>query len=213
MKRARPAQGGRFLYRWAIPVLLEILLNGCGQLSHTETPTAGTAPEAPTQAGTVTSVTPTATSTPQPTATPVIYGPDPAHFPAGINPLTGEPAADPALLKVPALLVSISHFPVEARPQAGLSFAPYVFEYSITEGATRFLTAFYGQYPAPEIPIKGNCGVRQGVFTQSGTLLGNRSGWMPTRTESRTPSSRGSAAYASTSMMQREMSSARRPPT
>jgi len=43
------------------------------------------------------------------------------------------------LLQFPALLVSISHFPVEARPQAGLSFAPYVFEIYITEGATRFL--------------------------------------------------------------------------
>src|SRR5215207_7239199 len=56
------------------------------------------------------------------------------------NPLTGLPVADPSLLQIPAALVSISHFPVEARPQAGLSFAPYVFEIYITEGATRFLT-------------------------------------------------------------------------
>ena len=116
---------------------------------------------------------------PQPTAPSVKYGPDAQHFPAGINPLTGQPAIDPSLLKVPALLISISHFPPTARPQSGLSFAPYVFEFSITEGQTRFLTAFYGQYPAPEIPIKGDCQVRQGLFTQTGALLGNRV-WLDT---------------------------------
>jgi hypothetical protein len=90
------------------------------------------------------------------------------------NPLTGLPVADPSLLQIPALLVSISHFPVEARPQAGLSFAPYVFEVYITEGATRFLTTFYGEFPAPEIPITGNCDVRKDIFTQTATILGNQ---------------------------------------
>ena len=91
-----------------------------------------------------------------------------------INPLTGLPVADPALLQFPALLVSISHFPVEARPQAGLSFAPYVFEFYITEGATRFLTTFYGEFPAPEVPISGPCEVRREIFTQTATIVGNR---------------------------------------
>jgi hypothetical protein len=90
------------------------------------------------------------------------------------NPLTGLPVADPSLLQIPAALVSISHFPVEARPQAGLSFAPYVFEIYITEGATRFLTTFYGAFPAPEIPITGNCEVRREIFTQTATILGNQ---------------------------------------
>jgi len=90
------------------------------------------------------------------------------------NPLTGLPVADPSLLQIPAALVSISHFPVEARPQAGLSFAPYVFEIYITEGATRFLTTFYGEFPAPEIPIRGNCEVRREIFTQTATILGNQ---------------------------------------
>lgn len=98
-----------------------------------------------------------------------------AAVPATIhNPLTGLPVADPSLLQFPALLVSISHFPVEARPQAGLSFAPYVFEIYITEGATRFLTTFYGQFPAPEIPITGNCEVRRQIFTQTALRLGNQ---------------------------------------
>jgi hypothetical protein len=90
------------------------------------------------------------------------------------NPLTGLPVANPSLLELPALLVSISHFPVTARPQAGLSFAPYVFEIYITEGATRFLTAFYGEFPAPEVPITGGCEVRKEIFTQIGLILGNQ---------------------------------------
>jgi SdrD B-like protein/DUF3048 family protein len=91
-----------------------------------------------------------------------------------INPLTGLPVADPSLLQLPALLVSISHFPVNARPQAGLSFAPYVFEIYITEGATRFLTTFYGEFPAPEVPIVGNCDVRREPFMQTNLILGNQ---------------------------------------
>lgn len=90
------------------------------------------------------------------------------------NPLTGLPVPDPSLLELPALLVSISHFPVTARPQAGLSFAPYVFEIYITEGATRFLTTFYGEFPAPEVPITGGCEVRREIFTQTGLILGSR---------------------------------------
>ncbi len=90
------------------------------------------------------------------------------------NPLTGLPVADPSLLQFPALLVSISHFPVQARPQAGLSFAPYVFEIYITEGATRFLTTFYGEFPSPEVPITGDCEVRRELFRQINLILGNR---------------------------------------
>lgn len=90
------------------------------------------------------------------------------------NPLTGLPVADPSLLEFPALLVSISHFPVEARPQAGLSFAPYVFEFYITEGATRFLATFYGEFPAPEVPILGGCEVRREIFTQTAMILGSQ---------------------------------------
>jgi hypothetical protein len=77
------------------------------------------------------------------------------------------------------MLVSISHFPALGRPQAGLSFAPYVFEFYITEGATRFLTAFYGEFPYPEIPVTGNCAIRKERFIQTGTILGNRV-WLDT---------------------------------
>jgi hypothetical protein len=99
---------------------------------------------------------------------------EPTPIPDTYNPLTGLQVADPSLLQLPALLISISHFPVDARPQAGLSFAPYVFEIYITEGATRFLTAFYGQFPAPEVPIVGNCEVRRERFAQTGLIIGNQ---------------------------------------
>ncbi|MBI5841660.1 MAG: DUF3048 C-terminal domain-containing protein [Chloroflexi bacterium] len=114
------------------------------------------------------------TPTPQPNGDYKSLGPNVEDFPEGYNPLTGQPAIDPSLLDIPALLISISHFPATARPQAGLSFAPYVFEFSITEGATRFLTTFYGEYPEPEIPVKGNCEIRTGAFTQTGLILGNQ---------------------------------------
>ena len=116
----------------------------------------------------------TATATPQPFATPASFGPDQKDFPKGYNPLSGQPVEDPSLLQIPAMLLSISHFPPVARPQAGLSFAPWVFEFYITEGATRFLSVFHGQYPQPEIPITGDCEIREEPFTQTAQILGNQ---------------------------------------
>ncbi|MEP0805727.1 MAG: DUF3048 C-terminal domain-containing protein, partial [Chloroflexota bacterium] len=98
----------------------------------------------------------------------------PSAAPRTLNPLTGLNVADPSLLELPAVLVSISTFPVTARPQAGPSFAPFVFEIYITEGTTRYLTAFYGEFPAPETPLTGSCPVRREPFTQTSLVLGNR---------------------------------------
>ncbi len=98
----------------------------------------------------------------------------PTPLPSTINPLTGLKVADPSLLDLPAVLVSISTFPVTARPQAGLSFAPNVFEVYITEGTTRYLTAFYGEFPAPEVPVTGGCNVWGEPFAQTDLIIGNR---------------------------------------
>ena len=141
-----------------------LLLGSCNPTAIAPTPLPSsqtkTAPEA-------TAVIPTGQNLTDQTAEP---------NPPGVihNPLTGLPVEDPSLLQFPALLVSISHFPVEARPQAGLSFAPYVFEIYITEGATRFLTTFYGEFPAPEASLVGNCEVRRAPFHQANLILGNR---------------------------------------
>ncbi|MCE9644981.1 MAG: DUF3048 C-terminal domain-containing protein [Chloroflexi bacterium] len=117
---------------------------------------------------------PTLSPTPQSFSAPNTFGPEKENFPDGYNPLSGLPVEDPNLLTYPAMLVSISHFPPAARPQAGLSFAPWVFEFYITEGATRFLSVFHGAFPEPEIPVTGNCEIRTGVFTQTALLLGNQ---------------------------------------
>jgi len=81
--------------------------------------------------------------------------------------------ADPALLDIPALLISISHFPPAARPQAGMSFSPFVYEYFITEGSTRFLAVFHGEAPEPEIPLHGDCEIRQEPLPGTDTMIGN----------------------------------------
>jgi len=101
-----------------------------------------------------------------------MYGPD--EFPEGYNPLTSQRVTDPDLLDIPSLLISISHFPPAARPQAGMSFAPFVFEYFITEGATRYLAVFHGEMPEPEVPLHGDCEVRSEPIPNSDLILGNR---------------------------------------
>ncbi len=86
--------------------------------------------------------------TEEPASTPDIpetVGPD--NYPEDINPLTGLPAEDPALLELPPALISISNFPASARPQAGLNSSPITFEIAIGEGMTRFLAMFYGEFP------------------------------------------------------------------
>jgi hypothetical protein len=93
------------------------------------------------------SATPTPSPSPSPTPTtdptPSVIGPD---YLEGFNPLTGRAVGDvESLFRVP-LLVSITEFPPSARPQAGLSFADQVWETSISQGMTRFLAVFYGDY-------------------------------------------------------------------
>ena len=74
---------------------------------------------------------------------------------SSINPLTGLPVENPENLLLPPALVSVTNFPVTARPQAGLSFSPIVFELYIGEGMTRFLAVFYGDYPRASLPDQG----------------------------------------------------------
>ncbi len=150
-----------------------LIILACASASETIAESAPAKITAEVEAATPTTIPSTATSTPQTLAPPSSFGPNREDFPAGYNPLSGQPVEDPSLLQIPAMLLSISHFPPVARPQAGLSFAPWVFEFYITEGATRFLGVFYGEFPEPEIPITGNCKVRHGTFSQIAEILGN----------------------------------------
>ena len=87
-------------------------------------------------------------------------------FPGGINPLTGETADDPELLrKVPAL-VPISRYPDEARPSAGLSFAAWIFEFYDMGGISRLFALFYGRLPS------ASTGVDPYIGSLGGALYG-----------------------------------------
>lgn len=108
---------------------------------------------------------PTATATTAPSASPTApratatqetaeTGPD--NFPAGINPLTGLSVSDPKNLLNPPALISVTNFPPTARPQAGLSYSPVVFEMYIGEGESRFLALFYGDYPEEALTAEGS---------------------------------------------------------
>ncbi len=89
----------------------------------------------------------TQTAPPSATATPLPAIVGPGYLP-GFNPLTGMPVDDPATLGQAPLLVSVTNFPVSARPQSGLSLASIVWEISIGQGMSRFLAVYYGDYLA-----------------------------------------------------------------
>src|SRR5512146_2991564 len=161
VKRARRPRDSMATRRMAMRALSQARIAGLGVLCSLLLAACGRTPPPATPAPTSPAATATATI------------PPPIEFPHDVNPLSGERVADPSLLKIPALLVSISHFPATARPQAGLSFAPFVYEFYITEGATRFLAVFHGEFPQPEIPVSGGCKTRTGPFVQTATILGN----------------------------------------
>ncbi|MGB7873449.1 MAG: hypothetical protein WBL25_03620, partial [Anaerolineales bacterium] len=119
-------------------MILLVLLSSCVPANSTEAPspdkTILTTKEPVTPTAPTSNPTELPAAIPQSTLPPITYGPNQADFPADVNPLTGLPVADPSLLEQPALLVSITHFPPEVRPQGGMSFAPWVFEYLIATG-------------------------------------------------------------------------------
>ncbi len=157
--------------------IVTLLLVGCTrttEIVNTYTPTASVSPTK-TQTPTP-SITPTATltPTPQPRKLTQDYGIEIENFPENYNTLTGREVRDPSLLELPALLISISNMPVTARPQAGVGFAPWIFEYYIGEATTRFLAVFYGDYPRHVPNILGDCSINEAKYTLSENWVGNR---------------------------------------
>lgn len=154
-------------------VLFAMILAACANAPQAESPAAETFPSiAPTTPELIQSLPPAHTSTPQPHGPPIAYGPDIENFPAGVNPLTGLRVEDPSWLDLPAVLVSVSNMPVTARPQAGLSFASWVFEFSIGGGVTRFMSVFYGGAPRIIPNISGGCEGETKI--PSAETIGNR---------------------------------------
>src|SRR5512139_3500718 len=162
----------------ALGLFLLALLTACSTSPQVSAPSATNSPipesvPSPTITPSLT-VPPPLSPTPQPLTTPIPYGPDLEDFPSNVNPLTGREVQDPSLLKLPAVLVSISNMPFTARPQAGPGFAPWVYELYIGEGATRFMNVFYGQYPRSIPNLLGGCVVREEILRPKGDWIGNR---------------------------------------
>ncbi len=89
--------------------------------------------------------------TPPPSLTPPQpQDPDGTSGSGLVNPLTGLPVSNASNLANPPALLSITNWPVSARPQAGLSYAAMIYELYIGDGESRFLGMFYGDYP-PEV--------------------------------------------------------------
>ncbi len=150
-----------------IGMIFVLMLTGCafpaaaaqggeaaaGVAAPVDTATVTATIETPVASSTATVTTVPKTPTTTATHVPVAYGPN--NFPSGINPLTGQPVLDPKNLLNPPALISVTNFPPSARPQAGLSYSPFVFELYIGEGATRFLALFYGDYPEEATKTQG----------------------------------------------------------
>jgi hypothetical protein len=108
--------------------------------------------------------------------------PAPTMEPEVLNPLTGLPVQNPGNLALPPALVSVTNFPPTARPQAGLSFSPLVFELYIGDGMTRYLAVFYGDYPkaaAPEPAQDAGEALAEGVPPPTAEIGPIRSGRLP----------------------------------
>ena len=172
---------------FALLLILVLFLSACGPQSidentaalptQTQSPDKASSAQVPgSPASPIQTLPPTAvpTSTPQPDNIPSRSGPQIADFAPGISPLTGLPVSDPSLLSLPAVMISIPNFPVDARPQAGLSFAPWIFDIYIGEGMSRFLATFYGEEPQVEQPLHGTCQVRTDPFVPGSIVLGKR---------------------------------------
>src|SRR5215208_1912812 len=152
-------------------LLFLIILVACSSAPQTAPSTATEVLSTSTHTSTM---IPTRASTPQPRLSPVTHGPELEDFAKNVNPLTGLEVSDPSLLKLPAVLVSISNMPFTARPQAGPGFASWVYALYIGEGATRFMNVFYGEYPRTIPNIHGGCEVRNEIIDPSENWIGNR---------------------------------------
>jgi hypothetical protein len=183
---SRPLQGAtagqtlKFILLWLFLGLLATSCTPAIPARETATPTpAPTSTETPVPTATV-SLTPSPTPietlipTPQPRLTVLPSGPDAENFAPDVNSLTGLRLQDPSMLDLPAVLASISNSPVTARPQAGTSFAAWIYELFIGEGATRFMAAFYGDLPRRIPNATGDCPVNTEIFQPAGALIGNR---------------------------------------
>lgn len=120
-------------------------LSATPRASATSTQVPATATDTPLPPTATVRPTKTPTHTPGPLDNYPEEGYGPHSFPESINPLTGLPVDDPALLDRRPVAVKVSNGPRSVRPQYGLSLADHVWEYYHEVGRTRFNAIFYGQ--------------------------------------------------------------------
>jgi hypothetical protein len=145
-------------------------LNTLAPVEATRLPSAQPLPASTASPTVENTAVPTAAATSLPAAS------GPAQYPAGVNPLTGLPVENPANLQSPPALVSITNFPITARPQAGLSFSPLVHELYVGEGTSRFLALFYGDFPKEAVEQNEAPGGSPNVVSDSAEIGPVRSG-------------------------------------
>ncbi len=105
----------------------------------------------------------------------------------GINPLTGLPVADPAVLKRRPLMVRIGN-DVGARPQRGLNSADMVYEEIVEWWTTRFTAIYLSETPELIGPIRSVRLINLQLVPQYGGALAHSGGSDPVRWEvSQTP--------------------------
>lgn len=132
--------GSRHAARRTVTALLlaSCVLTACATAGPAVTPTSRTSD---------TSVPATSAPASTPTFTPAI--PDAAP----VEPLTGRPLADPALLTRPAVVVKVSDVP-EAYPQVGLNDADLVFVEPNGVAYTRLAAVFHSTLPGRVGPVR-----------------------------------------------------------
>jgi hypothetical protein len=113
---------------------------------------SGPAPVTPAATPTIespsaTPLSATATTIPEAASAPIVSTPV-------TNPLTGLPLENPDRLEQRPILIKVSNFPRNNRPQWGLSRADMVFEHYAEGGLTRFSALFYGQEAEVVGPIR-----------------------------------------------------------
>lgn len=152
------------LSRPNIIFILMVLLSSCG-MQPTDVPGNGLPTSTPFQPLTenvsdspymgaaptplyLPSVTPLPPVTPEqvilPEALPTDVNVPAFTLPTSLNPLTGLPPSDPAMLERRPLAIKVANYPRYIRPQSGLTLADNVYEYYIEAGLTRFIAVFYG---------------------------------------------------------------------
>jgi hypothetical protein len=121
----------------------------------TNTPLGPTSTSTASPTATTTATfTPSATSTPTDTPTPTPIPLGPVVYPDGISSLTGLPYPNEEAMNRRNLLVKISNFPPEVRPQSGLNQADVLWEYEVEGGVTRFAAIFRSNTPDHVGPVR-----------------------------------------------------------